>query len=277
MTLSILTTITNPDKRMDPWKEALDCYTDLADEVVVVNGGDSLQYDFLGDKKDKIIEVMLPWPYEWSWEELPHHLNAGLERTSSDWVIRCDIDYMFHEDDFSAIKSVLEESSLLQGVSFQKFGMTTIHRAFEKGPVTIAVNKGLLGTTLKFGRDVRKFTDLCFPIVWNGGMEDGGVCVGLGLSDVFKSGIRVWNYDATFRTKGVQRKEYHRFSRAYEKYFGEYKYGKSEEDSFQQFLDAMSYREKSASYSLYTSDHPKYIQNKLRSMTVEQFGYSMWL
>jgi len=31
--LSIATTYTNPEERMDPWKEALTCYNDLADEV----------------------------------------------------------------------------------------------------------------------------------------------------------------------------------------------------------------------------------------------------
>ena len=32
--LSIATSYTNPEKRMDPWREALACYEDLADEVV---------------------------------------------------------------------------------------------------------------------------------------------------------------------------------------------------------------------------------------------------
>ena len=31
--LSIATSYTNPEERMDPWKEALSCYEDLADEV----------------------------------------------------------------------------------------------------------------------------------------------------------------------------------------------------------------------------------------------------
>ena len=28
--------MTKPDERMDPWKEALNCYNDFADEVIVV-------------------------------------------------------------------------------------------------------------------------------------------------------------------------------------------------------------------------------------------------
>ena len=33
--ISIFTTMTKPEERMDPWKEALNCYNDLADEVIV--------------------------------------------------------------------------------------------------------------------------------------------------------------------------------------------------------------------------------------------------
>ena len=36
MNISIFTSMTNPELRMDPWKEALSCYEDFADEVVTV-------------------------------------------------------------------------------------------------------------------------------------------------------------------------------------------------------------------------------------------------
>ena len=35
MKLSIFTTYTDPEKRNDPWKEALNCFNDIADEVIV--------------------------------------------------------------------------------------------------------------------------------------------------------------------------------------------------------------------------------------------------
>ena len=35
-TLTIFTSMTNPDARHDAWKEALDCYESLADEVIIV-------------------------------------------------------------------------------------------------------------------------------------------------------------------------------------------------------------------------------------------------
>ena len=35
MKLSIFTSMTNPQERNDPWKEALECYNDFADEVIM--------------------------------------------------------------------------------------------------------------------------------------------------------------------------------------------------------------------------------------------------
>ena len=48
MKISIFTSMTNPEERMDPWKEALECYNDFADEVIVV--GKDWDYDFSWEK-----------------------------------------------------------------------------------------------------------------------------------------------------------------------------------------------------------------------------------
>ena len=44
---SVFTTMTNPDSRNDPWKESLNCYNALADEVVVV--GDDWPLSLTGE------------------------------------------------------------------------------------------------------------------------------------------------------------------------------------------------------------------------------------
>ena len=36
MKLSIFTTMTDPESRMDPYREALKCYEEFADEAVIV-------------------------------------------------------------------------------------------------------------------------------------------------------------------------------------------------------------------------------------------------
>ena len=72
--ISIFTSMTNPEERMDPWKEAMECYKDFADEVVVVG-------------KD--------WPYEFKWDHIGKTFNDGFKKSSGDWVIRMDLDYFF--------------------------------------------------------------------------------------------------------------------------------------------------------------------------------------
>ena len=72
--LSIATSYTNPEERMDPWKEALACYEDLADEVV--RSGDN-------------------WPYEFTWDYIGKVFNESYQKATGDWVIRMDLDYFF--------------------------------------------------------------------------------------------------------------------------------------------------------------------------------------
>ena len=48
--LSIFTTMTNPEDRKDPWKEALNCYEELSDEVIVVGEDwpEEFEWDYIG-------------------------------------------------------------------------------------------------------------------------------------------------------------------------------------------------------------------------------------
>ena len=59
MKISVFTTYTDPEKRNDPWKEALNCYEDFADEVVVTGQN---------------------WPYEFSWELIGETFQEGFEK-----------------------------------------------------------------------------------------------------------------------------------------------------------------------------------------------------
>ena len=55
--LTIFTTMTNPESRNDPWREALECYNHFADEVVT-------------EGKD--------WPTEFSWEYIGEIFQKGI-------------------------------------------------------------------------------------------------------------------------------------------------------------------------------------------------------
>ena len=49
-TVTIFTSMTNPEERRDPWKQALNCYEDLADEVNIIgqNFPEEFKWDYFG-------------------------------------------------------------------------------------------------------------------------------------------------------------------------------------------------------------------------------------
>ena len=58
--------MTDPESRNDPYKEALKCYEDLGDELIVVG-------------KD--------WPKEFSFDLIGKIFHEGFDKCSGDWVI----------------------------------------------------------------------------------------------------------------------------------------------------------------------------------------------
>ena len=55
--------MTNPEERMDPWKEALSCFKDFADDVVIVGEN---------------------WPYEFKWDQIGKVFQEGFEKSNGD-------------------------------------------------------------------------------------------------------------------------------------------------------------------------------------------------
>lgn len=104
MKVSIFTTYTNPDKRNDPWKEALECYEDFADEIVV-KGQD--------------------WPYDFSWDLIGKTFQSGFDEARGDWAIRMDIDYFFHEKHIKTLPKVLRKYDNFPGIVFPQFQFFT--------------------------------------------------------------------------------------------------------------------------------------------------------
>ena len=118
--LSIATSYTNPEKRMDPWREALACYEDLADEVV--RSGED-------------------WPYEFTWDYIGKVFNESYQKATGDWVIRMDLDYFFHEKDFENIRKILGDNFDKPAVAFPKYQFFTPDRYALKTNIVIAYNK----------------------------------------------------------------------------------------------------------------------------------------
>lgn len=282
MKLSIITTITDPDKRQDPYLEALQCYYELADEVVIVNGGSSQIYKKIQEglgigqiqmEKFKIVE--LAWGEEWSWEELPKHLNAGLEAATGDWVIKMDIDQIIHESDFEETRKRLESCPLMVA-TFQKMSYYPVKRYVHKGQMLVAINKKEAGDSLKFGEEEGKYTDLCLPVLVDH-INEKGVPVGKIPRGFGRTGVPIWNFDYTFKTPDVAMKEFFRFSKAHRRYFGTSSWGNSKEEAFKVLCNMIKTRIEKHSFPI-TDDSsiPKYVRKRLMNMRPDELGHSGW-
>ena len=118
--LSIFTSMTNAEKRNDAWEEALECYGSLADEVVIV-----------GDD----------WPENFSWDYIGKTFQKGLDQCKSDWAIRMDIDYFFHEKDFIKIRKALDKYNSYPMIAFPQYQFFSYDRYQIKTRIGLAFNK----------------------------------------------------------------------------------------------------------------------------------------
>lgn len=290
MKLSILTTITNPDKREDRWIEAIECYKDLADEVVVVNGGEPSTQDLRDSIAPKIKLVDVPWPDNWNWVEYPRHMNAGLKACTGDWILRLDIDQLIHEKNFAAVRNGLEKCPAdCMVATFQKMSFVYNKKYFQKGAQGIAFRNA---PNVVLGKDLDNRTDLCFPIrqtgvevVYHSMMVDGNrvegstvlyeLPIGKALQ-TFKTGVQYLNYDYFFKTQEVMREQFWRSSQAYYRYYHEWPFGGTEEEAFKVFLSMEKGRYERSPYTYTLDDHPKYVRKLVEELKPEQFGFNGW-
>jgi len=240
--LSIATSYTNPEERMDPWKEALSCYEDLADEVV--RSGEN-------------------WPYEFSWDYIGKVFNESYEKATGDWVIRMDLDYFFHENDFKKIKEKLNNNFDQPAVAFPKMQFFTPDRCNLKTNIVIAYNKKYFPQIKLNGGG-----DLCLPTIDNKEILPSEVPI---FSDIF-----LWNYDSMFKTKEIISKDRARFARAWFRYFQDWgeEEGADENIAFESWFKMIKGRYKKHKTLIKPEEHPKYIKDKIQNLDESQFGFS---
>lgn len=240
MKLSIFTTMTDPEKRMDPWKEALSCYEDVADEVISV-GSD--------------------WPQEFSFELIGEKFQEGFNESSGDWVIHMDIDNFFHEKDLFKIRDVLIKNPNSPSLAFPKYQIFTPDRFNLKAKMCIALNKRKFPHIKMNGGG-----DLCQPTIDNKLISP---------KNVPYVRIPIWNYDTVFRTKDIIAEDRARFARAWHRSFKDWgdRGGGNPEEAYIAWFEMVQERYKNHVRKLSLEDHPKYIKNKISNLNETQFGY----
>lgn len=241
--LSIFTSMTDPESRNDPWREALKCYEDLADEVITV-GQD--------------------WPEYFKWDHIGKTFQQGLEECTSDWAIRMDIDYFFHEKDFIKIRKALDFYSESPVISFPQYQFFSPENYQLKTRLCIAFNK-------------EKFPN----IKLNGGGDLTLATLNNQLINpktVPNLFVPVYQYDTTFRTKEIIQQDRYRFAKAWYDYFGTYdnRGGESPESSYEAWMNMVKDRYPKHNFNIKIDNHPKYIKERLKSLNKDQFGYDVF-
>lgn len=235
--------MTDPEKRMDPWREALNCYEDFADEVVIVGQN---------------------WPEEFKFSYIGEVFQNGFDKSSGDWVIHMDVDNFFHEKDLKILRLILEKHNDLPTISFPKYQIFTPKRYHIKANMCIALNKKVFPSIKMNGGG-----DLCQPTLDNKLLNP---------NELPLVKIPIWNYDSVFKTKEIIARDRARFARAWYREFDNWgdRGGETEEMALNAWLDMVENRFKNHVLKLKIEDHPKYIKEKLNNLDQTQFGYNLF-
>lgn len=278
MKTSLITTCSpSAPHRNDPWKEAIRCYLDFADEVVVVVGdkpGMNLIAREFNDKKLKLIHQ--DWPYKWNWSQLPKALNEGLDNATGDAIIRTDIDYFIHHADNEWFKIYLEAFIKSGAYTARTIKFNVVNRYFGmiKSRIPNIIN-GKLKDKIRFGKAANKRTDWTEPLLNIGGCRKPRFeTITDANTPMFR--VRMYNYDYFFSKEEDVKEEFWRFAQAYstkddldEK--DKYSWGKDKEQAWGYWKQMMEGRIRRSSEKILI--HPKHIQAKIDSMEKGMFGY----
>lgn len=240
--IGIFTTLKDPGRRGDHYEESIKCYEDLADRLIIVDGHTS-------------------WPQEFNWPLIGEHFQIGYDRCDTDWVIHCDLDFLFHERDFGRIKDALRDYPSSPAVSFYKWQFILPDRYNLKSRLLLAVNKKAFGDRIKFNGG----GDLCQPTL------DGQ---DLDINEMPQAGVPFYNYEKM--TKNVEQiaDDVGRMDRAYFRHFGKYLYGTGDDTSaLQGWFEMEVGRFNKPAREIKLEEHPKYIQETIKNLTPDQWGY----
>lgn len=260
MSISIFTTVTNPIQRGDTFIEAMNCYTALADEVVVINSGNPANLPNIKtfEGQVKYINSNIPWGKEFTWPIIGAHFQEGYENCSGDWVIHMDIDWLFHQIDFDNIREALKDKEK-PALSFFKRQFIQPDAFNVKSRLVIAVNKNKYGDRIRFDSG----GDLCQPSL------DGEY---LKPDYVTQIRIPIWNYECLLKTKEQLLEDKGRFARAWHNWFREYKLGGPDDlSAYKSWLRMMKGRYKKDKMQISLSKHPIFIRD-----TLENLPYDVW-
>ncbi len=288
----------NPTYRQEAWREGIAQRLDCFDVVCLVCGHEP-DIAMLADafpeawQTGKLKAVYKPWPFpEWSYEELPRHLNAALalaREQGFQWMMKLDIDTVVHEKDVKRLRKVVARATKKDRwvISLPKLQFFTPFRCWSKGNLPLLVN---VTKPIAYGFDHTKYTDLCQPIIWDGAstvthngktydIPSGTLIPEIHMYKTKK--VKVFNYDFTFRTYERSIELLYQIEMAHARFWGK---GYSQvplgeitrETAMKDFLGLSEGRFSRMNRKTQIEDHPKHFQGVLKGITAGQWGHSLW-
>ena len=242
--LSIVTSMTNPEERGDPWKEALNCFEDFADEVII-KGND--------------------WPYEFKWDHIGKTFESGIKEASGDWVVMMSLDYFFHEKYKKKLQNALLKYQDAPAVAFPQYQFFTPNYYNVKTRIALALNKKLYKDRLGYTGG----SDLCLASL------DGKT---IDIRAIPNVNIPIFQYDFCFKSKNMIADDRARFARAWFREFNNYegRGGPNPQEAYEAWFQNIKTKYSTHTHKMKIINHPIYIQHKLNGLSPEQFGFDIF-
>lgn len=264
ISISSFICFTNPERRGDTYKECVQSALGFSDEVIIVDGfstdGSLNWIRALDNPKIKI--VLMPWPEEFDWKQISKSFQYGYDNCTSDFVVHLDADFIIHERDYAALRKTCEENSEAVAFSLLKRQFILPDRFNLKSRLVVAVNKGKYGDKIRFDSG----GDAAQPSYDSKCIEPGTV------PDIK---LNLWNYEKIRKTEAQIKDDVGRMSRAWNSHFGEYRLGGPDNKSaYDEWLKMEVGRFGKPSEHIKLEEHPLVIQETIRNLKPEQFGWN---
>lgn len=260
MKLSIFTTITNPEKRGDNASAAMQCYSQLADEVVVVDGShNGLPWD-----DPPFSYYYHEWSHEFPWNFIGEQFNRGYTESTGDVVIHADIDFLFHEDDYDIIRRAAQSmlDNRYAAMSMWKYQFILPDQYNLKSRLVTMVNKRDFGDRIRFNSG----GDACQPSLDNQELKP---------DNVPEARVILWNYEKILKTEAQIKDDVGRMARAWQRHFGEYRLGGPDDDSaYKEWLTMVKGRFNKPQEHIPLDRHPLVMQNVIKNLKPKNWGYN---
>jgi len=308
MKISAFTLTTNAIKFQYPFIESIKSWLPAVDELVVIDGGSTdgtiEAIEAIGDPKIRIVsDEKTKWNEDWEYSQMGKNFNRGYEECTGDFVFKFDTDYILHEKayDFSSgsefnLKSVCKESTKRNSmiIGFTRRNLALVDRYFIKSQKTLGVNRNILkkhNTSIVYGLDMERWKWGYEPISLESekhGLKFGRLVNALG--NTFISDIEVWNYGFCFCDKEIVKwiRQRHVWAEVKQQ-IKKYDHFKSSPEIQpkdlekrptygleKQVREALGYLNNRGQHFVELNEHPKIMQEKIKSLTPDKQGYNFW-